>query len=575
MTPAPAAGTPTTVVPTREMLRVAWQLVRHEPVAYLWSWLQWVGFQMFPLPIGYAFKLVLDRIGAGEPAASPWGVLVVLGALEVSRWVLLISAAFQWHGVWVFWQTLPRVNLLQSLATAPGPAAGRLPGSPGEAVSRFRDDTQDLALVLDVWLDMSGVAIAAAVAVGVMFTVDQRVTFAVVVPVGIALLLARALGPRLRAWRRSAREATAEVTGFIGDVFGSVLAVKAAAAEPAVAARFAEINERRAVAARRDQLGTQLVQSLSGATGEAGIGVLLLLVAPSISDGDFTIGELGLFTSYLSVLASLPRWAGRLGAYHRQAEVSVGRLTELLPGAPPAEVVAPAVTHLRHGPPPLVDQQLVRDRLDELVVSGLTARHAGAEGIDDVSLTVRRGELVAITGAVGAGKTTLLRAILGLTPTDAGTITWNGVVVEDPSTFLVPPRTAYVPQVPRLFSESLSDTILLGLRDDDLADALFLACLDEDVELMADGAATVVGARGVRLSGGQVQRTGAARALVRRPELLVVDDLSSALDVATETRLWDRLLDGGLRSALVVTHRPRVLARADATIVLDRGRVVG
>ena len=576
MTAATTSGVPT-VVPTREMLRVAWRLVRAEPVAYLWSWLQWVGFQLLPLPIGYAFKLVLDRITDGEPAASPWGVLVVLGALEVTRWVLLISAAFQWHGVWVFWQTLPRVNLLQSLATGPGPASARLPGSPGEAVSRFRDDTQDLALVLDVWLDMSGAAIAASVAVGVMFTVDPRVTFAVVVPVGLALLLARALGPRLRAWRRSAREATAEVTGFIGDVFGSVLAVKAAAAEPAVAARFAEINARRAVAARRDQLGTQLVQSLSGATGEAGIGVLLLLVAPSISDGAFTIGELGLFTSYVSVLATLPRWAGRLGAYHRQAEVSVGRLTELLPGAPPAGVVAPAVTHLRHGPPPLPRPPLVRDRLDELVVSGLTARHAGADGIDDVSLTVRHGELVVVTGAVGAGKSTLLRAILGLTPIESGAITWNGVVVDEPSTFLVPPRTAYVPQVPRLFSESLSDTILLGLHDDDddLATALHLACLDEDVELMAEGAATVVGARGVRLSGGQVQRTGAARALVRLPELLVVDDLSSALDVATETRLWDRLLDGGLRSALVVTHRPRVLARADRTIVLDRGRVVG
>lgn len=562
------------VVPTREMLSVAWQLVRHEPVAYVWAWLQWVGFHLFPLPIGYAFKLVLDRIGDGTPAASPWGVLVVLAALEVSRWALLVSAAFQWHGVWVFWQALPRVNLLHSLVSDPGPAAGRLPGSPGEAVSRFRDDTQDLAYVLDVWLDISGVAVAAAVAVAVMSSVDARVTVAVAVPVGTALLLARALGPRLRTWRRAAREGTAAVTGFIGDVFGSVLAVKAAAAEPAVAARFAAINERRAVAARRDQLGTQLVQSLSGATGEAGIGVLLLLVAPSIRDGDFTIGELGLFTSYLSVLASLPRWAGRLGAYHRQAEVSVGRLTELLPGGRPADVVAPAATYLRHGPPPLAEQVLVRDRLDELVVSGLTAGHAGAPGIEDVSLTVGRGELVVVTGAVGAGKTTLLRALLGLVPVQAGTISWNGVVVDEPSTSLVPPRTAYIPQVPRLFSESLADTILLGLPDDELADALFLACMDEDVGLMPDGAATLVGARGVRLSGGQVQRTGAARALVRQAELLVVDDLSSALDVATESRLWDRLLDSGLRSALVVTHRPRVLARADRTIVLDRGRLV-
>lgn len=566
------AGAPV-VVPTRTTMATAFSLLRREPVAYLWSWTQWVAFHLFPLPIGFAFKVVLDRITGDAPAASPWGILAVLGGLELARWALLVSAAVQWHGVWVFWQTLPRVNLLRSLACDPGPVAGRLPGSPGEAVSRFRDDTQDLALVLDVWLDISGVAIAAAVAVAVMFTVDPRVTFAVVLPVTATLLLARWLGPRLRLWRRAAREATAEVTGFVGDLFGSVLAVKAAGAEQAVAARFAEINDRRAVAARRDQLGTQLVQSLSGATGEAGIGILLLLVAPAIRSGEFTVGELGLFTSYLVVLAALPRWVGRLGAYHRQAEVSVGRLAELLPGGRPADVVAPATTHLRHGPPPLEHRPPARQRLDELEVVGLSARHRGGDGIHDVSLTVRRGELVVVTGAVGSGKSTLLRAILGLVPTDAGTLVWNGDVVTDPSTFLVPPRAAYVPQVPRLFSESLADTVLLG-HDGDLGDALHLACLDEDVAGMPDGPGTVVGARGVRLSGGQVQRAGAARALVRRPELLLVDDLSSALDVATEGLLWDRLLEGGLSTALVVTHRARLLARADRVLVLERGRVV-
>ena len=562
-------------MPGRDTLAVAWRLLRGEPVAYLVAWCQWVAFHLFPLPVGLAFKAVLDRIAGDTPAASPWGALAVLGTLEVTRWLLLVSAAVQWHGTWVFWQTLPRVNLLRSLACDPGPVAGRLPGSPGEAVSRFRDDTEDLAMVLDVWLDISGVALAATVAVGVMFTVDPRVTVAVVVPVVAALLLARWLGPRLRAWRRDAREATAEVTGFLGDVFGAVLAVTGAGAGQAVATRFAEINRRRAVVARRDQLGTQLVQSLSGATGEAGIGLLLLLVAPAIRDGAFTVGELGLFTSYLTVLAGLPRWVGRLGAYHRQAEVSVGRLAELLPGRGAAAVVAPAPTYLRHGPPPLVHAAPAADPLVELRVTGLSGGVPGAPGVTDVDLCVRRGELVAVTGPVGSGKSTLLRALLGLVPVTGGVVTWNGRAVPDPSTFLVPPRTAYVPQVPRLFSEALADTILLGLPGGDLRSALFLACLDDDVALMPEGAGTVVGARGVRLSGGQAQRAGAARALVRRPELLVVDDLSSALDVGTEARLWDRLLDGGLRSALVVTHRPRVLARADRVVVLDGGRVVG
>jgi ATP-binding cassette, subfamily B, bacterial len=559
----------------RTTRRVARRLIRRDPAAYAICWVQWVGFHCLPLAIGWAFKVVLDRISDGAAAGSPWTILAVLGGLEVTRWALLVSAAVQWHGAFVGWQTVPRVNLLRSLTSDPGPESGHLPGSSGEAVSRFRDDAQDLAMVLDVWLDISGVVVASAAAVVVMATIDARVTGAVVVPVVAALALARWLGPRLRAWRQASRRATAEVTGFLGDAFGAVLAVKAAAAERAVLARFAEINARRAVAARRDQVGTQLVQSLSGTTGQVGVGLLLLVVAPDIRAGDFTVGELGLFTSYITVLAGLPRWVGRLGAYHRQADVSVARLAILRPDADADAVVGPVATHLRHGPPPLGDPTSSDDPLVELRVEGLTVRHGTATAVDDVDLVVRRGELVVVTGPVGAGKSTVLRALLGLVPAAAGRTTWNGRVVDDPSTFLVPPRAAYVPQVPRLFSEPLADTVLLGWPEAGLPEALFLACLDDDVEAMPDGARTVIGARGVRLSGGQIQRTGAARALVRRTDLLVVDDLSSALDVETEARLWDRLLDGGRRSALVVSHRAHVLARADRVVRLDGGRVVG
>jgi ATP-binding cassette subfamily B protein len=139
----------------------------------------------------------------------------------------------------------------------------------------------------------------------------------------------------------------------------------------------------------------------------------------------------------------------------------------------------------------------------------------------------------------------------------------------------VPPRAAYIAQTPRLFSEPLADAILLGVDAGGLDEAVRLACLDHDVSVMPDGLGTVVGPRGVRLSGGQIQRAAAARALVRRPELLVIDDLSSALDVETEARLWRQLLDEGTAGAaalLVVSHRPSVLARAHQIVVLDSGR---
>jgi ATP-binding cassette, subfamily B, bacterial len=180
-----------------------------------------------------------------------------------------------------------------------------------------------------------------------------------------------------------------------------------------------------------------------------------------------------------------------------------------------------------------------------------------------------------VTGRVGAGKTTLLRVLLGLLPAEAGDILWNGSVVDDASAFFVPPRAAYTAQAPRLFSETLKQNILLGLPDDPacLAAAVRGAVLDQDVRTLEAGLETAVGSRGVKLSGGQVQRTAAARMLVRAAELLVIDDLSSALDVETERLLWERLSNGGNATCLAVSHRRAALRRADHIIVLKEGRV--
>jgi ATP-binding cassette subfamily B protein len=162
---------------------------------------------------------------------------------------------------------------------------------------------------------------------------------------------------------------------------------------------------------------------------------------------------------------------------------------------------------------------------------------------------------------------------------DSGEIRWNGQLVSDPASFFRPPRLAYTAQVPRLFSESMRDNILLGLPEDkvDLRAAIHASVLEPDIALLEKGLDTLVGPRGVRLSGGQVQRSAAARMFVRDPELLVFDDLSSALDVETEQLLWNRLderraVRGGL-TCLVVSHRRPALRRADWIVVIKDGRV--
>ena len=225
-------------------------------------------------------------------------------------------------------------------------------------------------------------------------------------------------------------------------------------------------------------------------------------------------------------------------------------------------------------------ERLPGDVLRTLEAQGLTYRHPGSgRGIEGIDLTLRRGTLTVVTGRVGAGKSTLLRTLLGLLPAQAGQVLWNGEPVRDGPAFFLPPRAAYTPQTPRLFSESLEDNLLLGLdpHDPQLADlprALRLAVLEEDVQSFPTGLATPIGPRGVRLSGGQAQRAAAARMFVRRPELLVVDDLSSALDAATERELWVRLSAEPDRTCLAVSHRRGALRRADQVVVLAGGRVL-
>ena len=177
-----------------------------------------------------------------------------------------------------------------------------------------------------------------------------------------------------------------------------------------------------------------------------------------------------------------------------------------------------------------------------LSVEGLTVSAGDVELVHDVSFGIAPGERVGLIGESGSGKSLTALSLMGLLPA-SGELRWNGQPVADPGRFLVPPRAASTGQVPRLFSETLRENILLGLPDDParLEAAVEAAVLEQDVRALDKGLDTLVGPRGVRLSGGQVQRAAAARMFAREPELLVFDDLSSALDVETERALWERL----------------------------------
>ena len=490
-------------------------------------------------------------------------VLVNLGSLLAER-----SAHFTLAAV-------IRGNAFEYIVGLPGNR--HLPESPGEAVSRLRGDATVVAIHV-IWFNVVLTITAfSIVALYVMVRVDPLITVLVFLPLSAVTAVASTAIDRVRRYRDASRMAEGDVTGFIGEVFGTVEAIKVANAEERVLRRFNRLNDERRASTLRDIVLTRGLMGVFSHIEQVGIGLLLILAAQSMRAGTFTVGDFALFVGYLAFVGQFAGIVGRLVVYHRQASVSIERLDGLMPDADPGDLVKRRPGYLRGAlPEATYVAKTDTHRLHSLEASGLTYLHPESEGgVQGVNLALSRGSFTVVTGRVGAGKTTLLRTLLGLLPSHSGEVRWNGELIERPDEFFVPPRCAYTSQVPRLFSESIRDNVLMGLPESqvNLEAAIRSSVLERDLQGLERGLETIVGPRGVKLSGGQQQRTAAARMFVRDPELLIIDDLSSGLDVDTEQLLWDRLSERGELTALVASHRRATLRRADHVIVLKDGRV--
>ncbi|HLH74055.1 MAG TPA: ABC transporter ATP-binding protein [Chloroflexota bacterium] len=564
--------------------QIVLELMRWRPVVYgfvlLFSLIE------FALPIvsGVLMQRFFDALGGtGSGSLGLRDILALLVALE---FVKVFSGQMLWLSLVTFYYSgyaLLRRNLLRQLLT--GYSASRLPASAGEAVSRFRDDVEGIVESTDAWNDLVGRIVFAGVAFAIMLRIDAVVTVFIFIPLAIIVPIIHWLGHRLEDRRRVSRDALGRVIGFLGESFNAVLAIKVAGAGPNVIQRFRALNEVRRQTALRDHLLQRLLDSLNLGIVSVGSGVVLLLAARAMRGGTFTVGDFALFVTYLGQLTWFPAEIARLLTEYRLADVSVERLTELLGGAPRTTLVDRAPPFLgRRAKGEESEDSRARGREDTasenesddlLVAEGLTCEFAGSNrGIHGVDLKLQRGSFTVVAGRIGSGKTLLLECLIGLRPIQAGQLRWKGERVTDPASFFGPPRTAYTPQVPRLFSMSLRDNLLLGSPNAGaLKGAVATAALELDIAVMERGLDTAIGSRGVRLSGGQVQRVALARMLIREVELYLVDDLSSALDVETEGAIWENLATMTEQTWLVVSHRAAALRRADQVIVLKAGRV--
>mgnify|MGYP001255473706 CR=1 FL=1 len=554
-----------------------WKLFEAFRSLFVTNTIAWSLIALMPIFPGLLTKQFFDTLtGDAVLDLGVGAVIALLVATALARAVIIIIGFLTDVRLRFHVGGMLRRNMLQHILRRPGARA--LPVSSGEAVTQFREDTEHVEETVSWSADTFGLILFAAVSFVILYRIHAPLTVLVFIPLVLVVTAAQMAAARLQKYRAASRAATSRVTGVIGEMFSSVQAIQIAGAEDRVIGRFKRLNAARRRTMLQDKLVNAVLDSVFSNTVSIGTGFILLGASWAMRRDGFGVGDFALFVYCLQFITQFIQNFGKFVALYKQNQVSLDRMVFLLQGDEPETLVKRGPLYLKGALPPLPAPARIsgEERLRELAAIDLTYRYPGSDrGIEGVSLRLKPGSFTVITGSVGSGKTTLVRTLLGLLPMERGEVYWNGRRIEDPAAFFVPPRSAYTPQSPRLFSDTLRENILLGLpvEEERLEGAIRQAVLERDVEELHQGLDTVIGPRGVKLSGGQEQRTAAARMFYRDAELLVFDDLSSALDVETEQLMWERLERGVNAACLVVSHRRAALARADHIVVLKDGRV--
>ena len=497
------------------------------------------------------------------------------------------------------------VDLFAHLLTLQRPFYGKR--KIGELVSIAANDTQAVRLLVGfAGLQVCNVAVAIPLHLYQMLRTDWVLTLYCVTPVVFGAIYMRYTIQRFYGLIRSSLEKLASLSDRILESFSGVAAIRSHVAEEAALARFEQPN--------RDYLDLQLeiasvrafAMPVLGFTGYIGTGLVLWIGGNRVLADQLEVGSLATFTALLvSLVSLLTALAWVLTAISR-GTVALDRIDVLFdtePGLPEVEREASIET------PPRIelrDLSFAHDERSEPALRGISA-------------TVEPGNTLGIFGRTGSGKTTLIELLARVYTPPPGTVWVDGQDIRGLSLAALRAATAVVPQTAFLFSTTLRDNIRLrgertghtataadaelagpklfgislapaakpqtpaseptSIADARLDEVIDSASLTPDIAALAEGLETIVGERGVMLSGGQRQRTALARALYRSPQLLLLDDVLSAVDQATETKLVSaiRNLSSGSEdppTTVIVSHRTSVLEHADEILVLHEGQVV-
>ncbi len=550
------------------------KMIMYRPWYYLLNCFLWITIHMFPLIPGLITKRffeVLEKSGGLNSEILSLMALILVVALTRSIIIAMGGRVDANHRFSM--SGLLRRNLLECIINNP---LIENKTSLGESMNCFRDDIEEIETVISFTLDIIGDGLFALGALIILLTINVKVTLFIFAPLVIVILLSQKAMKYISKYRTTAREATGDVSGAIGEIFTGIQAIKISGSEKYIINNLNNLNEKRMKYMVRDKIFVNIMDAIYENAVTIGTGFILLLTGKYMLEGSFSVGDFSLFLYYLPFVADFAGFLGEIFARYQQGGIAFKRMFKLLDENMEKELLAHNSLYLKGE---LIEEKCKQEDIEfkSLEVKELTYKYNETSGIENINLRVNKGDFVVVTGRIGAGKTTLIKSILGMLPLDSGKIYLNNEEVKNNSEKLTPPIVAYTSQNSNLFSDTIKNNVLLGLKDEGgkLEQAIYSAVLDRDIKNFKEGIDTLIGSKGVKLSGGQRQRVAVARMFARKADLYVFDDISSALDIETEIKLWDRMFERKNITALVVSNRHVALKNADKILVMKDGKIEG
>jgi ATP-binding cassette, subfamily B, multidrug efflux pump len=434
----------------------------------------------------------------------------------------------------------------------------------GDLMARSTNDLNAVRMMLGpALMYFAETALTFILALIIMFSVDWRLTLWALSPAPLVSLVVIYFGSRIHARFEKIQALFSDISARVQENLSGVRVVRAYVQEEAEMEQFAALNERfigqNIRLARLSGLFMPLLQALIGLT----FMMVLLVGGLRLLDGQLSLGSFVMFNTFMGMLVWPMIAFGWVVNLMQRGSASLKRIRAILDEKP--SIAVP--------PDPAAVPRDATLELDEVRMN-----FDGRDALRGVSLTIPEGQTIAIVGRTGSGKSTLVRLLARLTDPTEGSVRLGGVDIRALDPAKLRRLIGFVPQETFLFSATLAQNIAFGVEhatDDQIRAAAGMAGLDRDIEDFPLAYQTLVGERGITLSGGQKQRTAIARALIRDPRLLILDDALSAVDTITEERILGRLREfmSG-RTTIIISHRVSTVRNADRIYVLDHGCVV-